>query len=230
MYHIKTEAKEIQKGAWKGTVVSIYKDEEKIGEYIRNYHSYGEQTFHPFEKDGKWYAIYSENYTSTSIMSLPDCKKIGGQEAKASGFCPVDYFIPKYTLFYLPGATEEELKTIPEENKGWAGKSKIYRIYQDRPEKDEEIFYDLKHAFVSGCYWGDDSGGWKLMRLDLSEADKGIIKQSEDFGYLHLSSGRLKDLIEIDDQWGDADKLRFTLSVLRYYDMKDNEYKKLEDI
>jgi hypothetical protein len=221
MYHIKTEDKKFEQG-WSGKIVSIYKDDEKIGEYTRNYHSFGAETFHPFEKDGKWYAIYSENYTSTSIMSLPDCKNIGGQEKKAGGFCPTDYFIPKYYNYTIPGATEEQLKTIPEENRSWAKLDKTYRIYGE-PDDKEEVFYDLDYAFVCGCYWGDEAGGWKLMRLDLSEADKGIIKQSEDFGYLHLSSGRLKDLIEISDEWGDASRLSFTLSVLRHYNIKDGK-------
>jgi hypothetical protein len=36
-------------GSWDSMKVSIYRDENLIGEYIRNYSSYAPMTFYPFE-------------------------------------------------------------------------------------------------------------------------------------------------------------------------------------
>src|ERR1043165_4999824 len=142
MYHVKEAGKRtIKEGCWQVTIVKIYQDDKEIGEYQRNYHSFGEKTFHPFEINGKWYAIYSENYTSTSIMSLPDCKKIGGEPEVGHGFCPVDYFIPKFYNYTIDGATEEELKTIPKENQERAKLTKHYRIYTEKFDSDKQIQY-----------------------------------------------------------------------------------------
>jgi len=69
------------------------KDKAIIGSYERNYHALYD-TFHPFEQDGKHYALYSKDYTSTRIMSLPDCKDLGGEERNQWGFCPVDFYVP----------------------------------------------------------------------------------------------------------------------------------------
>jgi len=65
----------------------------KIGEYLRNYDSLY-NTFTPFEQKGQEYALYSPNYSATRVMTLPNCKDIGGEEPHAGGFCPVDYFVP----------------------------------------------------------------------------------------------------------------------------------------
>lgn len=80
MYYVRELEKiEIKPGCWQHARMGIFEGEQftgetQIGEYIRHYPSYGEKTFYPFEKDGKWYAIYSEDYTCTYLMSLPDCK------------------------------------------------------------------------------------------------------------------------------------------------------------
>ena len=40
-------------------------------------------------------------------------------------------------------------------------------------------------GFVAGCHWGDDTS-WKIQYLDLSEAEKGIVKRDARFGYIAL--------------------------------------------
>lgn len=91
-YYAKTiEQIEIKPGCWKHSKVGIFEGDKQIGEYIRNYHG---EMWHPFYKHGKWYALYSKEYTATRVMSLPDCKDLGGEENSAYGFCPVDYFVP----------------------------------------------------------------------------------------------------------------------------------------
>lgn len=76
----------------------------KIGEYVRNYSSVM-RTFHPFQLRGKWFALYSKDYTSTRIMSLPDCQDIGGEERDCWGFCPVDFWVPP--LHYIQSIHDE---------------------------------------------------------------------------------------------------------------------------
>lgn len=81
-------------GCWDYLNVDIFKKEEKIGEYQRNYSSMY-RTFHPFEQNGKQYALYSKDYTATRVMELPSCKDICGEEEDSCGFCPVDFYVPK---------------------------------------------------------------------------------------------------------------------------------------
>ena len=85
------------KGHWDYLKVRIYETQndldKEIGSYIRNYSSFF-HTFHPFIKEGKWFALYSREYTGTRIMSLPDCIDLGGEENTPYGFCPVDYYVP----------------------------------------------------------------------------------------------------------------------------------------
>jgi len=76
--------------------VGVFCDDTQIGEYVRNYY-YSPGTFFPFSKDGKWYALYSRDYTATRVMSLPDCKDLGGEEPSSAGFCPAEYYVPTRT-------------------------------------------------------------------------------------------------------------------------------------
>lgn len=158
------------KGFWNTLEVSIFEkdwdtgEENKIGMYVREYGSMY-NTFCPFVKDDKHYALYSSDYTKTEVMELPSCKKIAEDDSK--GFCPVDFFVPN-TYDHL-GDPGEELQ-------------------------------EGSFGFVAGCYWGDDSS-WKIRYLDLSEIDKGIVKNEERFGYISMPCGdiRLKDIIDFDN-------------------------------
>ena len=67
--------------------------EQLIGQYENSY-TFFERTFMPFEKDGRWFALYSRDYTATRIMELPSCRDLGGEEGASEGFCPVEYFVP----------------------------------------------------------------------------------------------------------------------------------------
>ena len=72
-------------------------------------------------------------------------------------------------------------------------------FYVDLAQSDEETEYflnsgDLKltdtimtTALVSGCYWGDDSGGWKIQSINLSNLDKGEIKAFDGTEELELA-------------------------------------------
>jgi hypothetical protein len=52
-------------------------------------------------------------------------------------------------------------------------------------------------AFLSGCVWGDDSS-WKLMYLDLKNAQHGEVNAFSKFGYLELPDLPLRNCIDLD--------------------------------
>ena len=64
-----------------------------VGSYSRNYPSLFD-TFYPFKQKGREFALYSPDYTGTRLLSLPDCRDIGGEAPDRAGFCPTGYYIP----------------------------------------------------------------------------------------------------------------------------------------
>jgi len=154
---------ETRAGCWNSNRIGVYDGDVLIGEYIRNYPQLFD-TFYPFQmENGNWYALYSSDYTGTRIMSLPNCKDIGGEDSNAFGFCPVELYVPKYKLEddgELVG--ESELESINELN------DSEYSHIKNAPWKYSKI------GFVAGCYWGADYA-WAIQRLDLTNADKGVI-------------------------------------------------------
>src|SRR5262245_49396950 len=87
-------------GTWNSLNVGVFElfddaREEQIGQYVRNYGRLYD-TFFPFEQNGKYFALYSPDYTATRIMELPSCRDIGGEEPHSWGFCPVDFFVPTF--------------------------------------------------------------------------------------------------------------------------------------
>jgi len=141
------------KGYWGYEEIGVFDGDKQIGSYIRNYSAFY-NTFFPFKRGGKWYALYSKDYTSTRLMELPSCKDLGGEKHDTFGFCPVDYYVPMYK--------DDE----------WNN---------DEVRDDGEEY--LAYGFVAGCVWGDDSS-WKIEMLDLSKVDEGIIKRKHQFGYI----------------------------------------------
>lgn len=205
-----------------------------IGEYKRNYSSLY-RTFHPFQLRGNWYALYSKDYTSTRLMSLPDCKDIGGEERNSWGFCPVEFWVPPLhdLLFYhadgCPRDWENGLK--PDYTKActcvtphsadcpYTTDKKPCSGCEARKAHDAEmhewVFADRVHGFISGCVWGDDTS-WKVEYLDLSRADEGIIKREARFGYVELAAGQdLKDAIDYD---GEGDYIR--INVIQHFNIR----------
>jgi hypothetical protein len=189
-------------------------NDTQIGEYKRNYSSMF-RTFHPFQLRGTWYALYSRDYTCTRIMSLPDCRDIGGEEPDSWGFCPVDFWVPP--LHYIEslhdegcprddkrGHTPDHTKSCtcgivhdpdkcPTVNKTlWenipgANRSCTCKERWDEYNKTHHVWHfpDRVHGFIAGCIWGDDSS-WKIEYLDLNRADEGIIKREARFGYIAM--------------------------------------------
>lgn len=184
-------------GGWSSTVVAIYQGDVQIGEYVRNHPHFARETFHPFQIQGRWYALYSRDCTVTRIMSLPDCRDIGGEDPSPVGFCPCDYFVPSYRLgatTVRSGRSNHDFAEIlwPED----FADGSIEQEAQAGAWTIGPVAY-VPFGFVAGCVWGDDAT-WKVQWLDLSRADSGILVREERFGYLELPPRmRLRQAIDM---------------------------------
>jgi hypothetical protein len=183
-FSVTSEFKPSRPGTWGSSLVRIFDGSTQIGEYERNFPRYAEETFEPFEIDGAWYALYSPQYTATRVMSLPDCRDIGGEEPVSHGFCPVELYVPRYRK--VAWRSRESGRT---------GESFVFETHtQDHWLRPDDRAYELTYGpwlslttgFVSGCHWGDDVT-WKLEVLDLSNAARGEIHRSARFGHLELA-------------------------------------------
>lgn len=212
-YKIKC-SKEIPQGAgyWNYVLVEIFENDIKIGEYVREYPGSCETTFFPFKKDGKWYALYSSDYTLTRVMSLPDCKDVCGEvdlENDGCGFCPVDFYVPSYIIM-------RDLKN---------DKGEITPYIVDEPDEinnmDELLYFPF--GFVSGCHWGDDSS-MKIQFLDLSNIPNEL-KRDERFGYAEQAIGDLRHCVRIYADYESLSTPRIILSLMQRYEI---DGKKLE--
>jgi len=174
---VKTEPK-LNPGAWDSTIVSIFEGDQLLGSYERWHYAFAETTFHPFERDGKWYALYSGDYTCTRVMSLPDCRDIGGEEPGPGGFCPVEFYVPRYRTVTWSGQTDPWYEFDNAER---------FRKPTDREEGRYQYgpWQFLETGFVAGCIWGDDVS-WKVELLDLSRVAEGVITRNARFGHFEL--------------------------------------------
>jgi hypothetical protein len=206
MFSIKTSKVPSKPGCWDETAVEIFEDSVKIGEYKRNY-SCMYNTFVPFQRDGKWYALYSEDYTATRIMSLPDCKDLSGENSETFGFCPVDYYVPTLWDLNENAKSYKEKYNFPDDTLITGDMiSRIRAEIEDEYQKYPSIIQselasfdaDVKKAgtfgFVSGCVWGDDSS-WKIQYLDLTNLND--MKRDERFGYIEMGGDTLKDSVRV---------------------------------
>lgn len=199
-----------------------------VGSYTRNY-SFYEGTFFPFKQGNKWYALYSKDYMYTRVMSLPDCKDLGGEDDSnveyKDHFCPTEYFVPTLILRDFKKGDVDPRPSLPNHDyKRWCRQGiypsdkkaetvfspeeiSEYRQLHEKQHKAMDEWWERhelveKHAdfgFVAGCAWGDDTS-WKVQFLDLTRASEGIINRDQRFGYIELCPGAtLKDTIDIID-------------------------------
>jgi hypothetical protein len=169
------------KPSWDISTVTIFDGATEVGSYERNYANFAEDTFEPFELNGAWYALYSRDYTSTRVMSLPDCRDLGGEEPQAHGFCPVEYFVPRYKSVV-------QMDRAGNASESWKFE-KTADVCADEAIDQLDPWKYLTLAFVAGCLWGDDSS-WKLQVIDVSRAKEGILLRTERFGYLQVAKGQ----------------------------------------
>lgn len=182
-YHVKTSPIKNKPGTWDSTLVEIYLDNNKIGEYVRNYPSFERETFHPFEQNGREYALYSKDYTATRVMRLPSCEDLCGEERDTWGFCPVEFYVPPGKHYHEPEEIDPAFETSDE----------LWHEFEERIPRGS----DGKFGFVAGTIWGDDSS-WKIQFLDLSRIEEGILIRSDRFGYIQLPHNKsLKDVVKV---------------------------------
>lgn len=208
---------------WDSTKISIFRDSNLIGEYIRNYPSYAALTFYPFSIGGEWYALYSPHYTTTRVMKLHEdrIEDWCGEEPSSSGFCPVEFYVPRYKK------TTHALTTD--------GKVHNYETYYvDKEYKDikeflsEELesidpieFKNTDFGFMCGCVWGDDTS-WKIRYIDLAQIPDKILSITDKFGYWQMPTRlTLKECIGMRD-WG-PDHNWITMVRMEHINLKTNE-------
>ena len=227
-------------GALNSIQVGVFKCEgertEQVGQYERNYPNLY-QTFCHFRFNGKDYALYSTDYTASRIMALPSCKDLGGEERQAAGFCPVEYFVPCYIDRECVGLDETVRRYRVNEP---SADELIHKVAKYRPldkktgqritvEKPDYPVSPLVHypfGFVAGCIWGDDSS-WKIQYLDLSEAENGILKRDERFGYIALpESLSLKEAVKLESYQGDSTNEwahQISIAVQKRFDLRNGK-------
>ncbi len=197
-------------GTWDSTKVSIYWGEGLIGEFVRNYSSFGAETFYPFQKNGQWYALYSAQYTALRVMKLHEntIEDWAGDVDSMHGFCPVEVYVPKYN-------TTEESFTH-------AGETQIYESYNmDCDILELDFINETKlpnykgttycdFGLICGCVWGDDTS-WKIRHVDLSAIEDKVLTITEKFGYWEMPSTlKLKQCIEMSGWEPDHNWIRLT--------------------
>lgn len=98
LFHVEVEVVDHGPAVWKTARVNIFQTidgiSHQIGSYARNHAGWCSSTFCPFMLEGRWYALYSPDYTATRVMELPSCRDIAGEEPRSNGFCPVEYYVP----------------------------------------------------------------------------------------------------------------------------------------
>jgi len=184
---------------WETLRIGVFRSEgeleEQIGEYHRNYSTLFNTFFH-CSYDGKDYALYSPHYTVTRIMELPSCRDIGGEEPHGGGFCPVDFYVPRYIdreYTIVEGETHKYRVNEPSAEYLGSRTQKFYRrdentgeqISVEKPDQAISPLLYYPFGFVAGCIWGDDSS-WKIEFLDLSEIANGVIQRDARFGYIEM--------------------------------------------
>lgn len=219
---------------WPYRHVEIFDGETRIGEYVRRYSAYVESTFYPFEQNGRWFALYSGDYTCTRVLSLPDCTDIGGEEPDSYGFCPVEFYVPAYIHenFYFPRDDDRPEKQRHSQAFYWDNGPRR-NISEGSDHWKPGWFRTLSNwtyvpfGFVSGCIWGDDSS-WKLQFLDLARASEGIIERKELFGYVQLAEGlTLRQSIDMVDWSPDNPCINYVSS--RTMNLKTGEHESGRD-
>lgn len=133
------------KGYWNHTLVGVFLDGEKVGEYTRNYGEVG--PFCPFEHDGKWLALYSPHYMYTRVMSLPDCRDLGGEDAENTPyeqhFCPLEYVVPSMYFRDNPSKDDPPPRLANHDSERWAKK----------------VPFEMNGKTYEAFYWPDNQEG-----------------------------------------------------------------------
>lgn len=142
-YTISVRKQETGENSWNTNNVTILKANKEILSFERNYPNFTEETICFFERDNIDYMLFSEKYIDISILNLQERKseqlklyKKEGREG-ASGFCPINIYVPKTTDEIIDNYTNSR----------------------------QNIYFPF--ALVQGCIWGNDFDNYDLRILDL---------------------------------------------------------------
>lgn len=166
--------------------------------YIPKIHSYVGEQFHcgPFERIKDWDRILDFYPAGTRIISM---------ERKSLGRKKVHYDDGKDVRAY----------TGKKSDVGTAWERDDYRWVWG-PEKEYgyvHLVLPPEHAFVAGCYWGDDSS-WKIQHFDVSRIDEGIIVRDDRFGYIELPDHlTLKQAVRVEDPEESGGRIRIAIQL-----------------
>jgi hypothetical protein len=185
-----------QSDFWDSTRISIFRNKVHIGEYLRNYPSYGALTFYPFKIGTDWYALYSAHYRSVRVMKLYEdrIEDWCGQVPTFSEFCPVEIYVPRYRS--VKSSVESANQSYEFETYAvdcdYATEEKFL---EDMPEFDSEQYTDF--GFLCGCILEDDSA-WRIQYIDLSQITAKILNVTNKFGYWEMpQSTTLRQCIDM---------------------------------
>jgi hypothetical protein len=170
-----------------GVFQTVDGSEKQVGEYFRNSLGLG-RTFCPFHLNGRDLALYSPKKPATRIIELPSCKDLGGEEPEPDYFSPVDFYVPRYI----------EREAMDGELKGQKlSINEPFDAHLTANPSNQILYYPF--GFVAGSKPGDDVT-YKIQYLDLSQADQGVIKRDDRFGYIALPEKvTLEDAIHMSD-------------------------------
>ena len=206
-FRVECEAKK-NTPAWDSTIVSIFDGGRLIGIYERMHFGWGDSTFFPFERGRQWYALFSADYTRTSLMTLPDCSDIGGESPVDPGFCPVEFYVPRYRVWTQAETGYAWYEFDNEDDR--SGRSGT-----EDPSIVASAWTFLDIGFVAGCIWGDDTS-WKLEVLDLRRAAEGVVTRDARFGHVELAhKSSLKDTVDLGHWRPDAPLIRIVRQEMR---------------
>ena len=170
---------------WPTSLVTVFDGDEQIGTYERNHPGWAEETFAPFQWNDEWFALYAPDYTATRVMSLPDCRDLGGEPQSSGGFCPVEFYVPRYRE-----TVTKNLKTGQcFDSWRFANGPSALDVVTEGYEVTFGPWVTFPTGFIAGCIWGDDSS-WKLECVDLALAAEGKIIRSARFGHVQLAHGK----------------------------------------
>lgn len=177
-------------GHWSTYIIAVYRDGELLGGYRRMYHSFGADTFAPFQWKGQWYALYSADYTALRAMRLHESSLEDwcGEEGSSYDFCPVNIYLPQHFEMDYDHYIVYEF-----DNGG------DYKSYQDFVKDADETGGPVQFSgfgFYCGCVWGDDSD-WKLRYIDYSRIDEKVLILDDRFGYHPLPDWPLKECVDM---------------------------------
>jgi hypothetical protein len=118
---------------------------------------------------------------------------VGGEKSDKFGFCPVDFYVPRYL----------------DKPFTWTGKDGVehhsscrhfdFELAGSESEGDRAVLAELgwkcwPYGFVAGCIWGDDSS-WKIEAFDLREVAQGKLTRLAPWGYVEMGADTLIEAI-----------------------------------